>query len=843
VTQAVLEYFRGAYPSGIYEHQYKAIAHFTSGENVCLATSTASGKTLSFMAAAMEVLSASPEARVLAVYPQRSLADEQEQRWRAGLAAAGIEAGVCRIDGSVPVANRLDCLRRSRVAVMTPDIIHAWLLSRAGEREVRTFLAGLRLVVVDEVHTYTGVMGSNAAYLFRRLQHAARLRGASPQFFCASATIRAPLRHLEALFGLPFALVGPEADTSPRHGVVIHLLTPPRQADFLSEITTYLLHLTHQTRRRFIAFVDSRKQTEHIATITGRGERAAGRDDDAELEGAFGTGALNAAAVLPYRAGYEEHDRQLIQRRLTDGSLRGVVSTSALELGMDIPNLDTAVLIGVPRSSTSLHQRIGRIGRAGPGEVVVVNSGDLLDEAVFRAPDQLLTRPPAEGALYLENPRIQYIHALCLARLGGEHDQARGIRDEGGELASEIPWPDGFMELCVQERTGQIPAELQSMKAEAGESPNYAFPLRDVESQFKIEAAAGPMRMSLGSLSFGQVMREAYPGAVYLYATQPHRVSSVSLSTRTVTVRRERHYTTKPVVLPTLAFPNLTPGNVYRGHRYARELVVVECNLMIRESVAVFRERRGNTETSYSYPLHYQVPGVRFDPLRFARNYFTTGVLLHHPIFEQPDTDLDGLAPFLFEALLMVAPFERQDVGFAVDRIRSETEILPAGSRFLAIHDQTYGSLHLSGRLLEPSVFEAVLGTMVELVANADADVVSPATRAAAATLLHFGSSIPRAISLGPAPVPEAADLDPRPRVIMPGSTGLNVTRGNTEFQVDRVVFNPLLGGLSYRGRHLVAMPVPGQHETIRLDALTPIPGESVIGIYDYESGECVAAA
>jgi DEAD/DEAH box helicase domain-containing protein len=520
-----------------------------------------------------------------------------------------------------------------------------------------------------------------------------------------------------------------------------------------------------------------------------------------------------------------------------------VVSTSALELGMDIPNLDTAVLIGVPRSSTSLHQRIGRIGRSAPGEVVVVNSGDLLDEAVFRAPDQLLSRPPAEGALYLENQRIQYIHALCLARLGGEHDQVRGSRDEEMELSSQIPWPDGFLELCTQERTGQIPGELQPMKAEAGESPNHAFPLRDVESQFKIEAVAGPSRISLGSLSFGQVMREAYPGAVYLYATQPHRVTSVSMSNRTVAVRRERHYSSKPSTLPTLVFPNLSAGNIHGGHRYAGELSVIECNLMIREAVAGLKERRGSSEKAYSYPLHYQIPGVRFEAPRFTRNYFTTGVIVHHPVFEGPGVDLEVLAPFLFEALLMVAPYERQDVGFAADKLRAETEILPVGSRFLAIHDQTYGSLHLSGRLLEPSVFQAVLGTMMELAANAEFGIVTDATREAAAALLVAGRSAPTSISLGPPPAPEAADLDPRPRVIMPGSIGLNTSRGNAEFRVERVVYNPMQGGLCYGGRHLTAIEVPGQVQTIRLDALVPIPGESLIGIYDYDSGECVPVA
>ncbi|MBL0345500.1 helicase-related protein [Candidatus Villigracilis affinis] len=129
---------------------------------------------------------------------------------------------------------------------------------------------------------------------------------------------------------------------------------------------------------------------------------------------------LDGIDVLPYRAGYEETDRTRIQERLSNGKLSGIISTSALELGIDIPYLETCVLVGVPPSATSLWQRIGRIGRHSKGNVIVINTGSVYDQAVFSNPESLLKRPLAESTLYLENPYIQYIHALCLARLGGE---------------------------------------------------------------------------------------------------------------------------------------------------------------------------------------------------------------------------------------------------------------------------------------------------------------------------------------------------------------------------------------------------------------------------------------
>lgn len=135
------------------------------------------------------------------------------------------------------------------------------------------------------------------------------------------------------------------------------------------------------------------------------------------------------------------------------------MATSALELGIDVPHLDAGVLVGVPRSGTSLMQRIGRVGRQVPGAVVIVNDGDVYSEAMFRKPAELFARPLAEGALYLENPRIQYIHAMCLARPGGEHDRALARAGASPELpfSSPVSWPPGFVELCARERAGEIP--------------------------------------------------------------------------------------------------------------------------------------------------------------------------------------------------------------------------------------------------------------------------------------------------------------------------------------------------------------------------------------------------
>ncbi len=599
-------------------------------------------------------------------------------------------------------------------------------------------------------------------------------------------------------------------------------------------MTALLRTIVRDSTQRFIAFVDSRKQTEQLASILSRqsGEETDELTDDTDVFKEI----LKIESVLPYRAGIEESDRRTIEARLTNGDLRGVISTSALELGIDIRGLDIAILVGVPRSSTSLQQRIGRIGRNRPGHVYVLNSGTVYDEAVFRNPTELLNRPPAESALYLLNPRIQYVHALCLARPNGEHDQlAGGVVDAA--FSSPVTWPDGFLDLCYKERSGQISAEFQSMKAESGDNPNYAFPLRDVERQFQVEMRLGPAKQACGTLSHSQLMREAYPGAVYYHAMQAYRVTSVQNSQRLVLVRKEKRYSTNPSKLPIRLYPNLLPGNIFRALKYG-SVRLIESNVQVAETVVGFKERRGRTEQSFPYPTDNAIPGVRFSSAKFSRNYFTTGVLLFAPSLAALNSDAETLGSFLFEALLMTAPFERQDIGFSAGKMSVATSVADKDSRYVALFDQTYGSLRLSGRLLEPGVFGSVMRRALELITNDDSGLTDASVVAAARNILDESKDVPVEMATDISePVGGAAS---KARIVMPGSFGLNTGNGNAEFMVARVFVNPRMGCLAYAGRHASARDV-NQIETIRADALVSVPGESVEGFYDYDTGEVCA--
>lgn len=366
------EFVRCRYPQGMYSHQRNGLRAFLDGHNLCMATGTASGKSLVFHVAIIHLLATAPTARTLAVFPLKALGHEQEERLNQALALANLKARVARIDGQVPVHLRLPMVREANIVIATPDIVHAWLLPTVGEPTVRAFLANLKLVIVDEVHNYTGVFGSNACFLFRRLEHIVQTLGGRFTYICASATLDNPGEHLALLFGHHFRVLGPDTDSSPRQPCNIVLTTPPPTVDLLRSLTQLFSEVAKSSAQCFLAFADSRKQVEHLTAILRRENDAV--NDPADAQNLWGE-HLERLNILPFRAGYELEDRDKILKRLTTGTLKGVISTSALELGIDIPYVDVGILVGVPPSQTSLVQRIGRVGRHRPGWIFVVNRG------------------------------------------------------------------------------------------------------------------------------------------------------------------------------------------------------------------------------------------------------------------------------------------------------------------------------------------------------------------------------------------------------------------------------------------------------------------------------------
>ena len=341
------------FATGLWSHQSVALQRFENGANIVVATGTTSGKSLVFQAAAIRTLDRLPDAAILVFYPLKALVSDQLVSWQRVVTAAGWPRdSVARLDGDVLPDERATLMERARVVLATPDVAHAWLMSNLSKSTHRRFLSRLALVVIDEAHVFDSVFGSNFAYLFRRIAVAAHLANRRGQqehlrVVAASATISNPGEHMAALTGMPFEAVVENLDGSPQHArQILHIACGLGQEASLAA-DLHQIMLAGSDQGSFLTFVNSRQGTERLAI------------------------RADAEDVRPYRSGYEGADRSAIEHALRAGSLRGVVSTSALELGINIPHFSVGLNLNVPASRKSFRQRLGRVGRQKPAHLLL----------------------------------------------------------------------------------------------------------------------------------------------------------------------------------------------------------------------------------------------------------------------------------------------------------------------------------------------------------------------------------------------------------------------------------------------------------------------------------------
>lgn len=471
-------YLHRQFKAGLWSHQAQALEALGRGENVVVSTGTASGKSLIFRSHVLHNALLNSSSRSLVFYPLKALAADQIRGWKEMALSLELDEDIIgRIDGSVPVKDRENILRTARIVVMTPDACHAWLMSRLSSDIVREFVRSLSTIVMDEAHTLEGVFGSNYAFLIRRLIAARRhLRDNADQqplqlqLIAATATIENPGSHMRQLTGFDFTVIDHEEDGAPQHDRIVAHIGGSEGAEInvAKELHDYLLE--NGNDGGFITFLDSRKGVEGLAMATGD----TSRNSEVEI-------LLGSADVLPYRAGYDAKDRQQIERRLQSGQLKGVVSTSALELGIDISHLRVGLNVGVPGTRKAYRQRLGRIGRNGPGAFLVI-APPLAFRGYGTSFNEYHEMSVEPSYLYLDNRFMQFAHGRCLA----VEQESLGAPSK---TPSKIAWPKGFADMHAAARPGgDRPSEFDAIAAIGGDTPHYGYPLRNVgEINFKIK--------------------------------------------------------------------------------------------------------------------------------------------------------------------------------------------------------------------------------------------------------------------------------------------------------------------------------------------------------------------
>ncbi|MEW6670008.1 MAG: DEAD/DEAH box helicase [Thermodesulfobacteriota bacterium] len=490
---------------GLFTHQAEALRLVRDGANVLVATPTASGKSLIYNLSVLEELLRHPKAKALYVFPLKALEQDQLKglsellrHFGAGRVSAGI------YDGDTSAYKRRQIRARvPEILVTNPDMLHTGIL--AHHQGWESLFEYLSLVVLDEVHTYRGIFGSHMNQVVRRLRRICRSYGGNPRFVLLSATVSNPKEFGETLIQEELRVV--DGCGAPRSGQHFLFMNPQWGTNF-SAAKLFVRCL--QAGFRTIAFTQARKITELIHLWVSQ------------------LSPRLREKVSSYRAGFMPEERREIERRLASGDLLGVVSTSALEMGIDIGYLDICLLVGYPGTIINTWQRGGRVGRSGRESLIIlVAKPDALDQYFMKHPEDLFERPYEAALLDPHNPFVVEGHLPCAAA------------EKPITLQDTRFWPEHLedhLDKLERECTLTRTAEGDPTWFPARRNPHRDVNIRSVGETYTIfEEETGE---AIGTLDGIRALKECHPGAVYLHRARPYLVKALHLEKRDILAGR-----------------------------------------------------------------------------------------------------------------------------------------------------------------------------------------------------------------------------------------------------------------------------------------------------------------
>jgi DEAD/DEAH box helicase domain-containing protein len=531
----------------LYSHQAQSYSHARAGRHFVVVTPTASGKSLCYSLPVLNALLADDAARAMYLFPTKALSQDQQADLNATVLGAELGIKVATYDGDTPSSIRISARDTGRIVITNPDMLHSGILPNHS-KWVR-FFSGLKYVVIDELHTYRGIFGSHVANVIRRLLRIAAFYSASPTIIACSATIGNPQGHFKAVTGLSGEIV--DKNGAPRSGKTLLFYNPPIvdpvqgiRKGVANESTAIAVRLLKEGIQT-ILFARSRLKVELIASYI-----------NSALENMYTDN--RGIRVEPYRSGLLPSERREIERGLREGSVHGVVSTNALELGIDIGALDAAVIAGFPGSFASFWQQSGRAGRrSGESMAVFVASSSPLDQYVVTHPEFFTGGAPETARVDPDNPYVYTDHVKC--------------------ACFELPFYDG-------EVFGPDPASVLEMLEEEGivrhaggrwfwsseGYPSEAISLRSATADniVIIDTTLGRNEV-IGEMDRPSAKELIYDDAVYLHRGRQFVVLKLDIENRECRViAKETNYYTDAVTktdIKVLSEDVETPGDRYRS--------------------------------------------------------------------------------------------------------------------------------------------------------------------------------------------------------------------------------------------------------------------------------------
>lgn len=501
----------------LYTHQVQSIANVRGKRNVVVVTGTASGKTICYNIPVLEKILQNPDACALYLYPTKALAQDQLrtlQRYLMVDPQLPLRTGT--YDGDTPPATRRKLKNEGNVILTNPDMLHSGILPNHGTWA--HFFSRLQFVVIDEIHTYRGVFGSNVSHVINRLNRICSHYGANPVFICCSATIRNPQELAERLTGKPVVLI--DDDGSPRGEKTFVLWNPPFLGDDRMErksanieaanILAELVADDHQA----ITFVRARVVSE---VITKYAKETLDR-----------LSPSRAKAIRSYRGGYLPEERRAIEQALFSGELQAVVSTNALELGIDVGSLESALLVGYPGTIASTWQQAGRAGRGKePSLVVLVPHDSPIDQYMVQHPEYFFGRSPESAVIDSQNPHIVLAH----------------VRNAAFELPiTKKDW-DYFGEYCgailkILEEDHQLKRKMDKYYWAGGSYPSADISLRNIgDNVYTIVEEAKENRV-IGTIDEASAFMQVHADAIYMHLGETYFVNTLDLEKKIAFVEK-----------------------------------------------------------------------------------------------------------------------------------------------------------------------------------------------------------------------------------------------------------------------------------------------------------------
>lgn len=678
----------------LYIHQTEAYEQAAEGKNLVITTPTASGKSLCFYLPVIDAILKEPLTRALFVYPTKALAADQYRAllpWIEFFGRERLDAGV--YDGDTSPKERSRIRKQANIILTNPEMLNGAMMPNHSKYGFDFIFSNVKYVILDELHVYRGAFGSHLANAFRRFSRICRYYHSAPQFLCSSATIANPVELAEKICGAHFSCIDRNGAGAEEREYC--LVQPPKITGkdksyygqkSVVDTTVELLPGILNEGKSFIAFAKSRKNVEIILKET--------RD---RLEGAGFLGTGNKDQISGYRGGYTPEERKAIEGKMISGELKGLISTNALELGIDIGSVAVTVLAGYPGTRAAFWQQTGRAGRRGKAVNYLILDQQSMDQYIALEPEWLFSGSSENAVVDPDNLLIELAH----------------IRAAAAELPLSLDdgalFPDLGEAIPVLLKMQEVRSQSGCFAWCGGQYPAGEFSMRNID-QNKYQLINKETGANITEMDEEQAFHEIHPGAVYMHDGNFYQVVEMNLETKMVyALPFNGNYYTVPG-----SESNIRVIHCHKEKTWGRtELHFGDVN--VADFVYMYKKLQFHNHQN-----------LGFEQLKrpLTKNYDTEAAWIKIPsevvrVYRnllQPDREgryvrnnhFDGLVYALKNAALMVTMTEKEDIGVAVSTNALELSGFDAGEVSIYFYDHYVGGLGIAEKIYDliPQVVE-----------------------------------------------------------------------------------------------------------------------------------------